>query len=333
MILGEKITEERKKNGWSQEELADKLNVSRQAVSKWEGSQSVPDLQRVVQMAKLFGVSTDYLLNDELEKEPAAASSTPNGSDKPSEPGLRVTMEEANEYLSFIKENTQKVALGVMLCITSPAVLIVLVGVSEKEGTKLPEAVAALLGILVLFGMIAYAVSLFIRFSTASKRFAYLEQEDFETAYGVTGLAKEMKKNQEETFTRGLTIGIVLCILSPLPLIVAALLEAGDLLCCLFTSLLLIIISCGVYTIISVSLPRDSYDTLLEEGDYTRSKKKLNRKVTPIGSIYWMFITAIYLGISFITNRWDKTWIIWPAAGIAFAAVKAICGLTIKTED
>ena len=67
MILADKIMEERKKTGWSQEELADKLSVSRQAVSKWESAQSVPDLQRVIQLAEIFNVSTDYLLKDEVE--------------------------------------------------------------------------------------------------------------------------------------------------------------------------------------------------------------------------------------------------------------------------
>ena len=50
MILANKITEERKKNGWSQEELANQLGVSRQAVSKWESAGAVPDLQRILQM-------------------------------------------------------------------------------------------------------------------------------------------------------------------------------------------------------------------------------------------------------------------------------------------
>lgn len=61
MILAEKISEERKKNGWSQEELAEKLSVSRQSVSKWESGQSVPDLNRILEMARIFGVTTDYL--------------------------------------------------------------------------------------------------------------------------------------------------------------------------------------------------------------------------------------------------------------------------------
>ena len=72
MILANKITEERKKNGWSQEELANQLGVSRQAVSKWESASSVPDLQRVLELSKLFGVTTDYLLKDEIGPEPVA---------------------------------------------------------------------------------------------------------------------------------------------------------------------------------------------------------------------------------------------------------------------
>ena len=65
MNLADKIIEERKKNGWSQEELASKLGVSRQAVSKWESSGSIPDLQRILQMSELFGVTTDYLLKED----------------------------------------------------------------------------------------------------------------------------------------------------------------------------------------------------------------------------------------------------------------------------
>ncbi len=69
MILADKIIKLRKKNGWSQEELADKLKVSRQAVSKWEGMQSVPELQKILQLGELFGVTTDYLLKDEIEDD------------------------------------------------------------------------------------------------------------------------------------------------------------------------------------------------------------------------------------------------------------------------
>ena len=69
MILADKINALRKKAGWSQEELAEQLGVTRQSVSKWEGAQSVPDMDKVVQMSRLFGVTTDFLLKDELSEE------------------------------------------------------------------------------------------------------------------------------------------------------------------------------------------------------------------------------------------------------------------------
>lgn len=69
MILAEKIMQLRKKNGWSQEELAEKMNISRQSVSKWESGASIPDIDRIVALSGLFGVSTDYLLKDEIEEE------------------------------------------------------------------------------------------------------------------------------------------------------------------------------------------------------------------------------------------------------------------------
>ncbi len=65
MIFADKLIALRKKAGWSQEELAENLNVTRQSVSKWEGAQSVPDIDKILQMSRLFGVTTDYLLKDE----------------------------------------------------------------------------------------------------------------------------------------------------------------------------------------------------------------------------------------------------------------------------
>lgn len=69
MKLNEKILSLRKKLGLSQEELAEKLNVSRQAVSRWEVGSAQPDASNVLQLSKLFGVTADYLLNDEYESD------------------------------------------------------------------------------------------------------------------------------------------------------------------------------------------------------------------------------------------------------------------------
>lgn len=67
MILADKIINLRKKNGWSQEELAEKLNVSRQAVSKWEGAQSTPDLEKILMMSKILELQQIFLLKTKLK--------------------------------------------------------------------------------------------------------------------------------------------------------------------------------------------------------------------------------------------------------------------------
>ena len=68
MIISEKITMLRKKNDWSQEQLAEQLSVSRQSVSKWESGAAIPGMDLLVKMSELFGVSVDYLVKDEMEE-------------------------------------------------------------------------------------------------------------------------------------------------------------------------------------------------------------------------------------------------------------------------
>lgn len=74
MEFGEKLQMLRKARGWSQEELAQQINVSRQALSKWESGASIADTENVIALSRLFGVSTDYLLLSESETTSAPAA-------------------------------------------------------------------------------------------------------------------------------------------------------------------------------------------------------------------------------------------------------------------
>ena len=69
MKLSEKLIALRKEKGWSQEDFAEKLDVSRQAISRWENGSAQPDAQNILRISKLFDVSADYLLNDDCERE------------------------------------------------------------------------------------------------------------------------------------------------------------------------------------------------------------------------------------------------------------------------
>lgn len=99
----------------------------------------------------------------------------------------------------------------------------------------------------------------------------HLEKDNFETEYGVSGMVRERRKSYEPVFTRGIAIGVVLCILSVIPIILAG--------------------------------------------------------------AYWCLATAIYLGWSFWTSRWEFTWIIWPVAGVLYAAVFGIIRWIMSNKE
>ena len=321
MILADKITEERKKNGWSQEELANQLGVSRQAVSKWESAGAVPDLQRILQLSELFGVSTDYLLKDEMESENITYNEK---CEKNAEPLKKVTMEEANKFLDMKRKGSKIVANATSMCILSPILLIVLGTMVEDHVFHVSEALAAALGCSVLLGMVAAAVFLFITYGMREARMEHLEKESFETEYGVSGMVREKRESYEPIFVRGIAVGVVLCILAVIPTIIAGAMEASDYVCGLSVGVLLFILSIGVNLFIRVGMVKGSYDTLLQEGEYTKEEKRFKKKSDTLSGVYWCVAAAIYLGWSFWTMAWNITWIVWPVAGVLFAALLGV---------
>ena len=318
MILADKIIDLRKKAGWSQEELSDKLGVSRQSVSKWEGAQSIPDMNKILQLSTLFGVSTDYLLKDNLEApEPQPATEEAGG-----EGATFVSMEEANAFLTYKAESAPRIALGVLLCILSPITLILLSGAQESGRLALTEMQAAMIGLIVLLFMVAGAVLLFVLTGMKGDKFEYLEKDALDTAYGVSGMVKERMQQEESEHSRRIAIGVVLCVLAAIPLFALLLWRGEDeFYGCLGVSAILVLAAIGVHLLVKASVPWGGYQILLEQGDYTRARKRNTRRY---GGIYWSIVTAAYLAVSFITRRWDMTWIIWPVAAVLFGVVGEI---------
>lgn len=331
MILADKIAEERKKNGWSQEELAEQLGVSRQAVSKWESAGSVPDLQKVIQLAELFGVSTDYLLKDEMEPEMRGTGY--EGLSEPQQALRRVTMGEANEFLDAKEKFAPLIANATALCILSPVLLILLNAFSESRRLPLPENLAAGIGCMVLLVFIAAAVFIFIISGSKMSHLEQLEKEPFETEYGVTGMVKERRGAYEEKYTIGTAIGVVLCILSVIPLLVAGAMDFPDDICAACVSVLLVLIALGVNSLIRVGMVKGSYDTLLQEGEFSKREKLVKKKLDTFSGVYWLLATAMYLAWSFKTMEWDQTWVLWPVAGVLFAVVCGIARMILGIRD
>ena len=342
MILADKIITLRKKAGWSQEELAVQLGVTRQSVSKWEGAQSVPDLDKVVQMSRLFGVSTDYLLKDELEEEEFI------GSEAEETPLRRVTMEQAARYLTLRRACAPRMALAVAMCIVSPVVIIFLSAMADAGLGGISEDLAAGLGVSVILVLVAIAVGMFLSCGAKTKEFEFLEKEPFETEYGVSGMVRERRKAYEPTASRCTILGVVLCILAVVPLMlgvglassdVAALLvrvAPADVYAAAAVDALLLLVACGVGVLVWSGTYTGAMDQLLEEGDYTRKKKARSGVMSTVSLIYWLSVTAIFLFYTFGprgNGQPQYSWFIWAVGGVLYAAVMGIVSLVLYHKD
>ncbi|MBR4078777.1 MAG: helix-turn-helix domain-containing protein [Christensenellaceae bacterium] len=323
MNLSEKIIKLRKQQGWSQEELAERMNISRQSVSKWESGASVPDLDKILAMSSLFGVTTDYLLKeDEYE-----SVSTPK------EPPIRVIAQhEANEFISRTRFHAVKIALGVSLAICSPILLIILAGISEAYGI-LVESAAVGIGVAVLLGMVAVSVGLFIFSGMQLGKYEFLEKEIIALQNGVRGILEQEKAEYDPTHRKSIMIGVVLIIAGVIPMVLVPALGADGfaVMCCV--GILLLCVAVGVNLLVRAGCVFGAYQKLLQQGDYSVENKQKNKKTAAFAGCYWCIVIALYLLISFLTMKWNKTWVIWPVAGVLYAAVEGIMLSIMKKKQ
>ena len=314
MIFADKLITLRKKAGWSQEELAEKLNVTRQSVSKWEGAQSVPDIDKILQLSCLFGVTTDYLLKDDAAE--------PEYTEDDTSPLPRVTLAQANDYLAKARANAPKLALATALCIVSPIPLLALGTVRELGLLGLDDNLAGGLGMIALLVLVAVAVVLFMQCGAAVREYEFLEKEPIETEHGVTALVRERRAAFAPEYDRANRIGAALCILAAVPLF-AAVMVGVSFLMSMSICLLLVLVACGVYAFVRVGTVQDAMDRLLEDGDFTRGHKAVKGRLTALTAAYWLVVVAIFLWYTFGPNgngQPQYSWFIWAIAGVVYAA-------------
>ena len=328
MSLGDKIAELRRQRGWSQENLAERLGVTRQSVSKWESGASVPDLDKIIGLSELFGVTTDYLIKCE-----GAAEAAPSEAEPADDQHSRyVTASMAREFIELTSTNAPKTALAVALFVLSPICLILLSALSELPGAVISEGAAAGLGIAILLIMVAAGVAMLILLSAKISKYEFLEMDSIRLDAEAARFVGRMKAEFEKPYYLSVAAGVALCIIGALPLIVLACIDASDLIISAGVGMLLILVAAAVYLFVRFGGIRSAYNKLLQEEDYTPENKEVERRTGTFTGIYWCVITAAYLGVSFVTSQWDRTWIIWPVAGVLFAALRAIAYSVIKNK-
>jgi transcriptional regulator with XRE-family HTH domain len=336
MILADKIIRLRKEKGMSQEELAERLNVSRQAVSKWECSETVPDLQKIIQLSELFSVTTDYLLKDEIisidrnamnkeKNEENSSWEQPDGNGEK----RKLTLVEAAEYVEYKGKSAVISAVATMLCVISPITLLALLGFTYL-GLGTTTAVA--FGLIALFALVGFGAGLFVYEGYRAESYRYVDKGNYVLDYGVDGLIAQRKKEFRGTYTAINIAATIMCILSPLPIIVTALIgPTYSVLFAVCTTIFIVAIACLMFVYSSVrwegmaSVLNNANADCEDEHATTKINVQVNGGASwDITSAYWMLVTALYLLVSFLTNAWSITWIIWIVAAAGEMIIEGI---------
>lgn len=350
MKLSEKIIILRRRRGWSQEELAAQMGVSRQAVSKWESGQSMPDLDKILMLSELFNVTTDTLLKNDrklapvifdFEEESGQEGNTWNGIDPanadqafenksgessamkmPEIPrGKTVDLMMAKKYLETKEYTAPRMAMAVAFCIFSAVPLLFLLGFSQTGLFGIDEAKAIGIGLCFLLAIVAAGIYKMVRVEAAEKPYTWLEKEEFRLDGQAYAFTERVRDEWAGKQSKEMSIGIVLCILSPVPLLVTVFTTQNPFFVLTGVCILLIVVAIGVNFIIKASLLKNATNVLLQEEEYTPASKKTDKVLEPFAGIYWIVVTAIYFLWSFHRESWEVSWIVWAIAGMLFAAI------------
>ncbi|MDO5425866.1 MAG: permease prefix domain 1-containing protein [Eubacteriales bacterium] len=252
--------------------------------------------------------------------------------------GLFLSMDEVKDYVSGMGTCARMIGVGVTLCIWSPILFFFLGGLSESLGGRM-EGPLGFVGFAFMLVMIAAAVGIFILYGTRIDKYQYLKKAVIHMDVPTEVMVRQGKEQHKATFTMQLVVGVALCIISVLPLLaVGMMFEDNDLLGCIALCILLFLVGIAVFLFVDGGVGGECYKVLLQEEEFAPSRKKKSHKAKKkamerISSVYWGVITCVYLIWSFQTMMWWKTWLIWPVAGVLYAAIEGVIKGLIGYDD
>ena len=279
-----------------------------------------------------FGNINEIL--EEFNLNTLSENDTKKSSDSQKIKTYRMSDKQVDNYLLNNKVTRNLIAFGTMLCIFGVSLLIFVGGLASFSADfnhlKM-SGPAAILGVILLLFCVCIAVTFFIIAGSKNENFEYVDKENIALSALSKAKVEALLSNRESLFVTKICLGVTLCILAVIQLLaVAALFVENELFILRSVSIMLVMIACAVYFFITGGSEKEAYQRLLQKGEF--SKKERNILIETVSAFYWCLAVAIYLGSSFLTGMWGYTWIIWPVAGVSWAAIEAILKLIINRE-
>lgn len=300
----------RKEKGWTQTELADKLGVTNQAVSKWETGDSYPETPQLLKLSELFGVTVDDLLKGRITEKSVKTDFVEPPKER-KEPKNNKPKSWATKFALFISAGMFLVFAGVILCVVMSVVF-------EDNETY------ALIGVVAMLVLIALGVFFFIT-GGMTDTYYYLE------------VPCDSHKQKVVRFTLSIATGVTLCIFAAalftsMGFFTLPSVQAIVLLCLGF-----VLIAVAVILFIFSGIKWSAYVEELSAENIELPKDEHERNhphgLARFSGVVMLTCTAIYLVLGFVLNLWHPGWIIFPVGGIVCGILGAIDRANGKDKD
>ena len=287
MSFGEKLQQLRKSRGLSQEDLAHQLNVSRQAVSKWESQNGYPEVEKIILISELFQVSLDYLMKENDEKQENEAISF-----------YLMSQQKIDEYLQMKKSFALRIGFSVTIMIMGLFIAVLCANTSYQ--------VIGVFSFLIMVGMGVFLIILTVLCENMKSKI-----EDKEINIGLSDLQNLQSQYQQfhSHFTLAMAGGVLLIIISLA--FVVLFYESYPQYENFMSSQFILCVAIAVFFFIYFGVMQNGYRFLMDNKAYMEEKKKEQRRDN-IYAITMPLAAMVFLIMGFTKNWWHPGWIIFP---------------------
>ena len=297
MGFNENLQNLRKIKNISQEQLAEKLEVSRQAVSKWESGNGYPETEKLIAICEIFNCSIDNLLKGKITVD---------------------TTEEKKKYENLQNKFSKEIALAVGIILLGTTILLYFAGLSTMAETlKLGEQYR-IIGVTILLLCVLIAVPVFIILG--------IEQENFKkknpklpNIYNEEEIESFNKK-----FPKAIAIAVALILLGAIMLIFLYGIKFVNEESTIPVVALMSCVTIAVPIFIYFGIQKDKYDIDKYNKTNSEENKKRDSKIGKICGVIMLIATMIFLATGIIYNIWHINWIVFPLGGMLCGIVSTI---------
>lgn len=289
MNLSENLQNLRKAKGMSQEELAEKLDVSRQAVSKWETGETSPETEKIIMICDLFDCSMDDLIKGKVIIEDATSKKV---------------------YDKFMNKFSKGISLGVLMILIGVTLLLTIIGVAP-EG-NLEKYMFFGIAVLMLFVIVAVPIFIVLGIKMDSLQRKYKSVKNF---YSI-----EEKEKFETKFAIMIAIAVTIILMGVITLILLIGFKTFDMKSTLPYAIFMIFVTIASPVFVYAGIQKSKYDMTNLRYNHLEISEEVAEKIGRISAVIMISATIIYFILGFIFNLWTINWLVYPIGGM-------ICGI------